>query len=214
MESPASEGIGKRPSPKKESLSSLYWKEVLGVDTEKESELKYYAQRTNYLEGGIMITGKAPSKTERKKTSRKQLAATRKQLLSEVNEFKQSNESPVFRTTSPDGAGTDLPSVEESGTDGKSESQRRIEAMLRLTEATTGKEGTPAKRGRRPKKPSLHMIWSWKENLQNFLSGCEVIEKERVFEMTVTLQNASEQESSFCCVLNDGSVSYQVFSDF
>ena len=82
------------------------------MDTEKESELKYYAQRTNYLEGGIMITGKAPSKTERKKTSRKQLAATRKQLLSEVNEFKQSNESPVSRKMSHDDTGTNLPSTE------------------------------------------------------------------------------------------------------
>ena len=183
------------------------------MDTEKESELEYYAQRTNYLEGGIMITGKAPSKTERKKTSRKQLAATRKQLLSEVNEFKQSNESPVSRKMSHDDTGTNLPSTEESGTDVKSESQRRIEAMLRLTEATAGKEGTPAKRGRRPKKTLLRMIWSWKENLQKLLSGCEVIEKERVPEMAATLQNTSEQESSFCCVFNDGSVSYQVFND-
>ena len=184
------------------------------MDTEKESELKYYEQRTNYLEGGIMITGKAPSKTERKKTSRKQLAATRKQLMSEVNELsKQTVVSSSSKRVLPDSTGADSSTVEESETDRKSESLRRIEAMQRLVETTAGKEGTPAKRGRRSKKAPLRVIWNWKENLKELLPGCEVFENERLSEMTVTLQNAAEQESCFCCVLNDGSVSYQVFND-
>ena len=51
------------------------------MDVEKERQenaIEYYTQRANYLEGGVTITGKAPSKTERKQSSR-QLAATRKQ---------------------------------------------------------------------------------------------------------------------------------------
>lgn len=185
------------------------------MDVEKESELKYYAQRTNYLEGGVMITGKAPSKTERKQTSRKQLAATRKQLLSEVKESSKLPPENMLPKAPPcDNIATKSPSSDNASVGTvKNESQRRLDALKRLTECTTGKEGTPAKRTRRSKKAASRVIWSWKGNLQNALPGCEVIEQEKVEEMITRFQYVTEQESSFCCILNDGSLSYQVFSD-
>ena len=214
-------------------MSSLYWKEVLGVDGEKERQenaIEYYTQRANYLEGGVTITGKAPSKTERKQSSR-QLAATRKQLISELNggsekkakrrkkavedgkgDFSQQkkgdsllhNKDPSQqKNTTSVNATTSQPTSDSSS---KTEAQRRVDALLRLAGRSASE--TPAKKSRRKRKEDPPPRLSWETNLKPLLSSSVIDMDASAF--AELLRKTVTRESSFCCVLNDGSLSYQV----
>ena len=81
---------------------SKYWskeKETASTaSTDSSNPITYYQQQSNYLEGGVTITGKAPSKTERK-SHRKELAKERKNLMKEVKED-SAESSPSAKTKS------------------------------------------------------------------------------------------------------------------
>ena len=229
------------------------------MDVEKERQenaIEYYTQRANYLEGGVTITGKAPSKTERKQSSR-QLAATRKQLISElkgVSEKKakrrkksvevvevarkdasldvplqtaaihsssqtaaihsssqtaavhSSSQTTAVHSSSQTTAVHSSSQLTSDSTSSKTEAQRRVDALLRLSNRSSS--DTPAKKPRRKRKEEPPPRLSWEANLKPLLSSSVVDMEPSAF--AELLQTAVTRESSFCCALNDGTLSYQV----
>ena len=211
------------------------------MDVEKERQenaIEYYTQRANYLEGGVTITGKAPSKTERKQSSR-QLAATRKQLISElkgVSEKKakrrkksvevvevarkdasldvplqtaaihSSSQTAAVHSSSQTTAVHSSSQLTSDSTSSKPEAQRRVDALLRLSNRSSS--DTPAKKPRRKRKEEPPPRLSWEANLKPLLSSSVVDMEPSAF--AELLQTAVTRESSFCCALNDGTLSYQV----
>ena len=220
------------------------------MDVEKERQenaIEYYTQRANYLEGGVTITGKAPSKTERKQSSR-QLAATRKQLISElkgVSEKKakrrkksvevvevarkdasldvplqtaaihsssqttavhSSSQTAAVHSSSQTTAVHSSSQLTSDSTSSKTEAQRRVDALLRLSNRSSS--DTPAKKPRRKRKEEPPPRLSWEANLKPLLSSSVVDMEPSAF--AELLQTAVTRESSFCCALNDGTLSYQV----
>lgn len=204
------------------------------MDVEKERQenaIEYYTQRANYLEGGVTITGKAPSKTERKQSSR-QLAATRKQLISELNggsekkakrrkkavedgkgDFSQQKKGDSLlhkkdpsqqKNTTSVNATTSQPTSDSSS---KTEAQRPVSTPLLRLAGRSASE-TPAKKSRRKRKEDPPPRLSWETNLKPLLSSSVIDMDASAF--AELLRKTVTRESSFCCVLNDGSLSYQV----
>ena len=191
------------------------------MDVEKERQenaIEYYTQRANYLEGGVTITGKAPSKTERKQSSR-QLAATRKQLISELKgvpekkaKRRKKSADELLNTSLQKEMDVSLqadlihsPHTSDLSSS-KTEAQRRVDALLRL--AGRNSSETPAKKPRRKRKEDPPPRLSWETNLKSLFSSNVIDMDPSAF--TELLQTAVTRESSFCCVLNDGTLSYQV----
>ena len=189
---------------------STYWikeKETATSATQDASDpLTYYQQQSNYLEGGVTITGKAPSKTERK-SHRKELAKERKNLMKEVKvdsvESSSSSKSKTEEEKPEEPASGRKKKNKEENTEAASSTQKisRLQnALKKIASSRKGKkaqeenEKSPssrvakraqrtdaAKNGpegkKRRQKEAIRYRWSWDVHLQKFFSQARLLQE-------------------------------------
>ena len=188
---------------------SKYWnkeKEVTSTPASDSSNpLTYYQQQSNYLEGGVTITGKAPSKTERK-SHRKELAKERKNLMKEVKvdsaesssnaETKLKEEGDAKKTVSrrkTEGTEEDIEkstsgqkALHEKNEEKKSSANKKDKSVQEESEKSRSKRGTKrvqradaTKSGsegkKRRQKEPIRYRWSWDIHLQKYFSQARVL---------------------------------------
>ena len=209
--SSTSESLPPAPSTKADAASectsiSKYWskeKEAASTATSDSSNsLTYYQQQSNYLEGGVTITGKAPSKTERK-SHQKELAKERKNLMKEVkvdsaesspnSEMKLKEEGDAKKAASrrkteenEEKSSSAKKTHRKQNEEKKSSTSRSDKDAQEESKKTRSKRGTKreqradaTKNGsegkkRRQKEP-IRYRWSWDIHLQQYFSQARVL---------------------------------------
>lgn len=178
---------------KSTSISS-FWR----VDKEKSTDptltepdpIQYYQQQSNYLEGGVTITGKAPSKTERK-SHRKELAVERKNLMQEV---KESGDSPTNRSGK---------QLNEKKTGGETKGKKRKREIIARQQWCWKHLQSYFTRARIVQRKDLELTTA---SLQSTY-GEELHQTQSVHEV----QNSCQATCVFCCILNNSTNTLQSF---
>ena len=209
-----SESLTPAPSTKADATSectsiSKYWskeKEAASSATlDSSNSLTYYQQQSNYLEGGVTITGKAPSKTERK-SHQKELAKERKNLMKEVkvdsaeaspnSEMKLKEEGDAKKSVSrrktegkeenaeksPSGKRARHKQSKEkkssaSGSDKNAQEEGKKSRSKRGTKREQHAEATKngSEGKKRRQKEPIRYLWSWDTHLQQYFSQARVL---------------------------------------
>ena len=207
----SSESLTPVPSTKADAASdctsiSKYWsKEKEAASTapsDSSNSLTYYQQQSNYLEGGVTITGKAPSKTERK-SHQKELAKERKNLMKEVkvdsaesspnSEMKLKEEGDAKKSVSrrkteenAEKSSSAKKAHRKQNEEKKSSTSRSDKIAQEESKKTRSKRGTKreqrsdaTKNGsevkkRRQKEP-IRYLWSWDIHLQQYFSQARIL---------------------------------------
>ena len=205
------ESVTPAPSTKADATSectsiSKYWskeKEAPPTATSDSSNsLTYYQQQSNYLEGGVTITGKAPSKTERK-SHQKELAKERKNLMKEVkvdsaesspnSEMKLKEEGDAKKSVSrrkteenAEKSSSAKKTHRKQNEEKKSSTKRSDKNAQEESKKTRSKRGTKREqradatkngsegRKRRQKEP-IRYRWSWDIHLQQYFSQARIL---------------------------------------